>query len=171
MTPTRQVYFNVTNVWLMYVLLAATLAVFGYGLWRRWRLWKLGRPTERLDRLSERLRKLLKLGPGHKKLLQRYSGAGLAHLLMFWGFAFLFLGTVVVFIHEDLRIPIMQGKFYLFFQSLTLNVFGVLFIAGLATALAQRYLRRPRRLKPDKADDGIILWTFLIILITGFAIQ
>jgi Fe-S oxidoreductase/nitrate reductase gamma subunit len=171
MSPTRQVYFNVTGVWLMYVLLAITLAVFGYGIYRRWRLWQIGRPVARFDRIGERLQRLLRQGPGHKKLLQRYAAAGFAHLLIFWGFVFLFLGTVVVFIHEDLHIHIMQGKFYLYFQSLTLNIFGILCIAGILIDLVQRYVTRPRRLKPDKPDDAIILLSILTILVTGFMIQ
>ncbi len=171
MMPTRQVYFNITGVWLMYVLLAITLAVFFYGIYRRWRLWQIGRPVVRFDRIGERLRKLLQQGPGHKKLLQRYAGAGFAHLLIFWGFAFLFLGTVVVFIHEDLHIHIMQGQFYLYFQSLTLNIFGLLSISGLVIDLVQRYVLSPHRLKPDKPDDAIILISILTILVTGFMIQ
>jgi Fe-S oxidoreductase/nitrate reductase gamma subunit len=171
MTPTRQVYFNITQVWVMYLLFGITLAVFCHGIYRHWRRWQIGRPVDRFDQLSTRLRLLLKEGLGHQKLLQRYSGAGLAHLLIFWGFVFLFLGTVVVFIHEDLHIHIMQGSFYLYFESLTLNVFGVLSIAGIVTALVQRYVRRPKRLKPDKPDDAIILAAILIILVTGFMIQ
>ncbi len=171
MTPTRQVYFNITGVWLMYVFFALTLLVFGYGVYRRWRLWQIGRPVVRLDRLGERLRLLFKQAPGHEKLLKRYSGTGFAHLLIFWGFVFLFLGTVVVFIHEDLHIHIMQGALYLYFESLALNISGALCIAGVTVALIQRSIRRAPRLKPDKPDDTIILVSILVILVTGFIIQ
>lgn len=171
MTPTRQVYFNIRHVWLMYALLAITVVVFAYGVWRRWRAWQLGRPMARFDQPLLRLRKLLRQAPGHEKLLKRYSGAGFAHLLIFWGFIFLFLGTVVVFIHQDLHIHIMRGWFYLYFESLTLNIFGVLCFAGIVIALAQRYIRPAPRLKPDKADDAIILIAFLVILVTGFMLQ
>src|SRR5271166_26486 len=171
MTPTRQVYFNITGVWLMYLLLVLTLLVFGYGVYRRWRLWQIGRPVARLDHLGERLKLLFKQAPGHEKLLKRYSGAGFAHLLIFWGFVFLFLGTVVVFIHEDLHIHIMQGALYLYFESLTLNIFGALCITGVTIAIIQRSIRRAPRLKPDKPDDTIILAGILVILGTGFILQ
>lgn len=171
MTPTRQVYFNITGVWLMYLLLVLTLLVFGYGVYRRWRLWQIGRPVARLDHLGERLKLLFKQAPGHEKLLKRYSGAGFAHLLIFWGFVFLFLGTVVVFIHQDLHIHIMQGALYLYFESLTLNIFGALCIAGVTIAIIQRSIRRAPRLKPDKPDDTIILAGILVILGTGFILQ
>ena len=65
----------------------------------------------------------------------------------------------------------MHGWFYLIFQSLTLNIFGLLFTLAIAAALVNRYVLRPRRLKPDKADDAIILLLFFVILVTGFIIQ
>src|SRR5262252_3585842 len=157
MTPTREVYFNIHHVWVMYVLFVVTLAVFGWGLYRRWRLWQIGRPANRFDQPQERLAGLFRQTALHKKLLQRYRGAGLYHFAFYWGFFFLLMGTFVVFLQEDLRIPIMHGWFYLIFQSLLLNVFGFLFTLAIAAAIINRYVLRPARLKPGKADDAIIL--------------
>jgi Fe-S oxidoreductase/nitrate reductase gamma subunit len=171
MTPTREVYFNIHHVWVMYLLFAITLAVFGYGLYRRWRLWQIGRPAERFDHPRERLAGLFRQTGLHEKLLKRYRGAGLYHFAFYWGFFFLLLGTLVVFVHEDLHIPIMQGWFYLIFQSLILNIFGLLFTVAVVAALVNRYVVRPARLKNGKTDDGIILLLFLIILVTGFVLQ
>ena len=171
MTPTREVYFNIHHVWLMYVLFVITLAVFGWGVYRRWRLWQIGRPANRFDHPEERLAGLFRQTALHKKLLQRYRGAGLYHFAFYWGFFFLLMGTFVVFLQEDLHIPIMHGWFYLIFQSLLLNVFGLLFTLALAAAIVNRYVLRPARLKPGKADDGIILVLLMTILITGFIIQ
>ncbi len=171
MTPTREVYFNIQHVWVMYLLFIITLGVFGYGLYRRWRLWQIGRPANRFDNPGERLAGLFRQTGLHQKLLERYRGAGLYHFAFYWGFFFLLLGTLVVFLQEDLHIPIMHGWFYLIFQSLTLNIFGLLFTLAIAAALVNRYVLRPRRLKPDKADDAIILLLFFVILVTGFIIQ
>src|SRR5258708_4091195 len=135
MTPTREVYFNIHHVWVMYLLFVIALAVFAGGLYRRWRLWQIGRTADRFDNPRERLAGLFRQTGLHEKLLKRYSGAGLYHFAFFWGFFFLMLGTIVVFIHEDLHIPIMQGWFYLIFQSLILNVFGLLFTLALIAAL------------------------------------
>jgi hypothetical protein len=52
MTPTRQVYFDITRVWVTYVLFAITLAVFCYGIYRHWRRWQIGRPVDRFDQVS-----------------------------------------------------------------------------------------------------------------------
>jgi Fe-S oxidoreductase/nitrate reductase gamma subunit len=171
MTPTREVYFNIRHVWVMYVLFALTLVVFAVGFYRRWRLWQIGAPANRLDHPRERLAGLFRQTGLHEKLLKRYRGAGLYHFAFLWGFFILLLGTFVVFLQEDLHIPIMHGWFYLIFQSLTLNIFGLLFIVAIAAAIVNRYVLRPTRLKPDKADDAIILVLLLTILVTGFLIQ
>lgn len=171
MTPTREVYFNIHHVWVMYLLFVVTLAVFGFGLYRRWRLWQIGQPANRFDQPEERLAGLFRQTALHRKLLQRYRGAGLYHLAFYWGFFFLLMGTFVVFLQEDLHIPIMHGWFYLLFQSLTLNVFGFLFTLAIAAAMINRYVLRPKRLTPGKTDDAIILGLLLTILVTGFIIQ
>ncbi len=171
MSPTREVYFNISGVWVMYALLAVTLAIFGTGCYRRWRLWSLGRPAGRTDQPGVRLHLLLIEVFGHQTLLKRYRTAGFFHLLFFWGFVFLFIGTCVVFVHEDLGIPIMQGTFYLYFQSLALDIFGALAILGIVAALGHRYAYRAARLKSDKAADGIMLLLILLILVTGFVLE
>ncbi len=171
MTPTREVFFNITHVWVMYALFAAAMAVFGYGVWRRARLWQIGRAAQRAEPVAPRLGMLLAQALGHGTMLERYRAAGIFHLLFFWGFVFLFLGTTVVFIHHDLSLHIMQGAFYLWFQSLVLDIFGALAILGILAALAHRYIYRAPRLKPDKAEDGLILAVILAILVTGFVLQ
>jgi Fe-S oxidoreductase/nitrate reductase gamma subunit len=171
MTPTREVYFNIHHVWVMYLLFVITLAVFGFGLYRRWRLWQIGRPAKRFDHPKERLAGLFRQTGLHERLLKRYRGAGLYHFAFYWGFFFLLMGTFVVFLQEDLHIPIMHGWFYLIFQSLTLNIFGLLFTLAIVAAIVNRYVLRPSRLKPGKPDDAIILVLLLTILITGFIIQ
>jgi ferredoxin len=171
MTPTREVFFNVRHVWVMYALFAVTLAIFFYGFYWHWRCWARGVPANRTDRPWQRLQGLLRQAAAHDRLLKRYRSAGLFHLLFFWGMVILTAGTTVVFIHNDLGIHIMQGAFYLYFQSLTLDVFGALFVVALLAALFHRYAARPSRLKPDKLQDGVLLFLLLIILITGFILE
>lgn len=173
MTPTREVYWNIEGVWLMYALLVPTLAVFAYGMYRHFRNWSLGQGGWQilLDRPWERLKGVVRYALAQTRLLQdRYSG--IFHLLFFWGFVFLFIGTVVVAIHEDLKIPIMQGPFYLWFQSLTLDVFGALATIGILMALIKRYGLRPRRLKATEGfDDWFLLVQIFLILVTGFMLE
>ena len=46
---TREIGWNISAIWLMYVLLVPTLVVAGYGLWLRFRLWRCGEPVIRFD--------------------------------------------------------------------------------------------------------------------------
>jgi len=171
MLPTREVYFNVSHIWLMYALFVATLAIFLYGVYRRWRLWRIGQPAARFRPLGPRLKAVLTQAFGHQTLLKRYRGAGTFHLLFFWGFVILFIGTLVVFVHQDLGLRIMQGAFYLYFQSLALDLFGLLAILGVLATLCHRYFVRPARLKPDRAADALMLALMLLILVTGFVLE
>lgn len=157
MTPTREIYFNITHVWVMYVLLAVSMAVFAKGWYGLLRLWRQGKSADRVQPVGARLLTALKQVFSQKTLLRRYLTAGIFHALFFWGFLVLFLATTVVFIHEDLRIHIMQGWFYLVFQSLIVDLFGALAIVGILMALAHRYLYKAKRLKPDTLDDALML--------------
>ena len=120
--PTREVYWNIQGIWIMYALVVVMTIVFGYGAYRYYRLLSVGKPADRFDRPGDRLKALLEHAVAQGRTVQRrYSG--LAHLLFSWGFVVLFIGTVVVMIHEDLGhffpiFRIMQGNFYLWFQSL-----------------------------------------------------
>lgn len=176
-TATRTVYWHIEHVWIMYLLLVPTFVLFAYGIWRRYRLWStLGKPVNRLDRPGERVRRLLAFALGGLRLF-RETVAGWMHALIFWSMGLLFLGTVVVAIHTDLRIPIMQGYFYLVFQKLTLNIAGLLLLVGSAIALVRRYVVKVPRLQPNRdglrgdPTDGVSLAALLLLMAQGFALQ
>lgn len=169
MIPTREVYWNISGVWLMYVLLIPTSVIFLFGIYRHMRLWRIGRPEGRCDLFFQRLKGLWLYGFGHARILShRY--AGLFHVLIFSGFAVLFIGTLVVMIHEDLGLRIMQGKFYLYFQSLALDVFGLLSIIGLLMVVCRRSFFKPKRLDNTWQDAGMAA-LLLVILLTGFIVE
>ncbi len=180
--PTREVYWNISHVWVMYALLVPTLLIFGYGMYRHYRLWRRGRSYPlRWGEVWLRGKMLAVELFAHRRML-REASSGFFHFALFAGFIVLFLGTLVVMIHEDFKIRIMQGAFYLYFQSLALDVFGVLAIAGVIMLAAKRYLERPARLHanvPEREgarrqrpwEDAGMLVLILLILITGFLIE
>jgi Fe-S oxidoreductase/nitrate reductase gamma subunit len=169
MIPTREVYWNINRVWLMYIFLIPTLLIFAYGVYRRCRLWRLGKSSERFEAVLERLKGVLVYGFGQTRLLRsRY--AGIFHLFFFFGFVILFIGTLVVLIHEDMGLRIMQGNFYLYFQSLALDLFGLLAVVGILMAGFRRYFLKPARLH-NTWQDALILGSLLVILLTGFVLE
>ncbi len=172
---TREIYSNIDGVWVMYALFAVAVALFSFGLYRNYRMLAAGRPPEPLGSPWVRLKQVILHG-----VLQLWVGRelypGIMHLLIFWGFAALFLGTVVVFLQSDLGIPLMRGWFYLYFQSLGLDVLGLLCLAGVLLATVRRYLLKPDRLvSPGRLraslGDGVVLVLLLAILVTGYLVE
>ncbi|HWR08193.1 heterodisulfide reductase-related iron-sulfur binding cluster [Sporomusa sp.] len=164
----RQIYWNIEGHNLLYLLFAIAIGFFIYGVYRRLRLWRLGRPENRWCHLRDGIQDSIVYGFGHKRLLQE-SYPGYMHLLIFWGFAFLVLATMIVAIHADLGFPIYQGFLYLFVK-FTANLFGLLAVAGIMLAAWRRYVLKPRGLD-NQTEDAITLSLILSILVTGFLLQ
>ena len=175
MEPTREIYWNIDGVWIMYALFAVTMAVFAHGAYWQYRMVAQGKKAGRFDQAILRWEGVWAQTLGQfRTLRERFSGP--MHAMFFWGFIVLFLGTVVVFLEADLGLRIMHGDFYLYFQSLALDVLGLLAIVGVGMALYKRFVRRPDRLINPPVhryllDDGIILGLFLVILVTGFVVE
>ncbi|HEY6008018.1 MAG TPA: (Fe-S)-binding protein [Geobacteraceae bacterium] len=72
-------------------LLAASLACFAWGCYRRLALVRLGRPEERLDRPARRLGKTLLFALGQKRVAARPFGVN--HVVIFWAFLVLLLAN------------------------------------------------------------------------------
>ncbi|MEE9569893.1 MAG: (Fe-S)-binding protein, partial [Candidatus Binatia bacterium] len=180
MTPTREIYWNISNVWLMYVLLIPTLIIFGYGLYRRYRLWRLGMPEMRFDRPGQRMKGLLVYALGQARLLGNpyarifhtflFSGFVILFIATILGFAIMFIVTLVVMVREDLDFRIREWNFYFYLQSLTLDVFGLLSILGVVVAIYHRYVLKPERLH-STWGDAVLLVSILTILLTGFMVE
>jgi Fe-S oxidoreductase/nitrate reductase gamma subunit len=169
---TRQIQWHVSPlmVALLYASMSAALVVFAYGFWRRIRVWRLGRPEVAWDHPWARLRRtLIDAGAQASVLRDRLPGA--MHALIYFGFLVLFAATVVVFIDFDLGIPIMRGAFYLYFQSLTVDLFGLLLLIGIAIAAYRRYVLRPSRLEHGNRADALMLGWLALILVTGFLLE
>ncbi|HIC89558.1 MAG TPA: (Fe-S)-binding protein, partial [Anaerolineae bacterium] len=122
--PARENFWNIP-VWsrvVFYLLMVASVAYMAWGIYRRWRLWRTGQPTPAFDRLGERLGRLLVYALGQLKLLRDRYG-GLMHVLMFYAFLILFIGTVLATIDADF-VKILVGNFYLLYE-LALDLFGL----------------------------------------------
>jgi Fe-S oxidoreductase len=104
----------------------------------------------------------------HQQLLRdRY--AGIAHLLMFYGFGVLFIGTCLVFLEHDTPLHFFYGTFYLV-ASLTIDLGGVAFIVGLVMFLARRLRGRTPRLLQAWWVTALA-WLLLAIGVTGFGLE
>ena len=166
---TREVFWNIEYTWLVYVLMVPTLAVFGWGFWRKIRRWRAGQPEARFDRLGERLQLFLRNAVGQGRTIKRRY-AGVFHTLVYTGFIVLFLATTVVAIHHDTPLHIMKGHFYLIFQSLIVDIFGLFVLVGVALAAIRRWISKPKLLVYTDEASWILV-TIFVMALTGFMIE
>ena len=191
-TIERPVFYALL-LWLVvvfYLLSAAALVVFFYGVYRKVRKYRQGRvaPGEKLTlkRLSRAALTILL----NRTILRGDWYAGLAHLLVFWGFGVLFLATLLVLVDNDLLEPFapqwrfLTGTFYLRF-SWAADLFGVFLLVGLLMLLLRRGLFRLPKLRYAVSEDAKTLpspaslvredWVLLLLLMVvgagGFVVE
>ena len=166
---TREVFWNIEYSWLVYVLMVPTLAIFGWGFWLKIRRWRAGQPAVRFDRLGERFKLFLRNAVGQGRTIRsRY--AGLFHTLVYTGFVVLLAATTVVAIHHDTPLHIMQGHFYLIFQSLIVDIFGLFVMIGVALAAIRRWISKPKLLVYTDEASWILV-TIFVMAFTGFMVE
>jgi Fe-S oxidoreductase/nitrate reductase gamma subunit len=174
---------------LWYALIVVSTAIFFWGCYRLARKYFQGRGRVRLDDPVGRTRRAVVTTLTHSWIRRRDPLAGLAHLLIFYGFLVLFIGTAILAFQDDIARPLLgfdfwRGWFYLGY-SLFLDVFGVALVLGLAVMAVKRGILRPFRLnywRPDRVKGEyerrpyvIGDWAFLGILfflaLTGFLLE
>jgi heterodisulfide reductase subunit C/nitrate reductase gamma subunit len=101
--------------------------------------------------------------------LRRDRFAGIAHLLVVYGFLILFVGTSLVFLEHQTPLHFFYGRFYRL-ASLVIDLGGVAFIAGLLMFLARRHLGREKRVLRAWWVEALA-WLLLVIAISGFALE
>jgi len=176
--PTRQIGWNVGEVAfaLMYVLVAVQALVLAYAFTRRYLAWHSGRPYGPIDRIGERIRQTLGVALLHRRLIRPgYVYAGVMHLFIFWGFIFLFIGTLIVLLEADIVRPFFgasfyQGTFYVIYK-VVINFFGLLFLIGLFMAVYRRYFQHLPKFRRNLSDDAIVLGILLFLGLTGFLLE
>ena len=149
----REVFINVPGGLeaLFYAGVAAFLAVSFYLFSLRARNWERGAAESRTGLWKKRA---LALDRGLRmKTLLRDPSAGVMHSMIYYGFLVLFAGTVTLEIDHLLPAEwkFLTGRVYQGF-SLILDVFALVFIAGLLWAIFRRYLMRPWRIRSSSDD-------------------
>ena len=188
--PTREIFLHLPTWAQVSFYVAGGLAclIFVYGFWLRIKKYRRGRAENRFDNLPRRIGRACVTILTNKSVRKDERLGGAAHSLILWGFIILFIGTCIVAIdHDVLRffdMKMLQGSFYLWFSA-TLDVFGVLFIIGLAMMIVRRMVLKPESLDYTRADDHngrydrsgfvtddmIFLWLLLVIAVTGYVVE
>ncbi len=176
---------------LWYVLIAVSVAIFLFGVARLVLKYRRGRTKAPVGNVVERAVRTAKVVATHAWIRRRDPLSGLGHLLVFYGFVVLFIGTGILAFQDDFAEPVLgwffwQGWFYLGY-SLFLDVFGFALIVGLSVFAIKRGVLRPFRLsywRPAEAapplagearryrlGDWIFLGSLLFLALTGFLLE
>jgi len=170
--PSREIYWNIPEHLWLYVLLVPFLVLFVYGCYRRWGALRLGKRGLRFGQVRQRLKAVADQALLQRRIVQE-KFSGLMHLGLSWGFLILFVATTLVAFQDYFGLPVLEGPFYLYFMSLTVDLFGIAALLGTLMAVARRFLRPPARLTEPPGADGFawLLLLFLAVLVTGFLVE
>jgi Fe-S oxidoreductase len=132
---------------------------------------RLGKPVERFGDVPVRVRNEAVIVLGQRKLLQRLV-PGLVHAAIFWGFLVLFPTILLALAGVVDREPWLphgspldwlasQGWF-----ALLVDVFAVLVLAGVASALWIRKVQRPRRFEGSHLGEADLILGLIAGIVT-----
>ena len=177
MEATRELYWNIGHgasiLIPMYLFTFVALGLLIRSGLQRLSIYRQGKPLNRTDRRDERILGLIKNVLLQSRVLL-VKGPGFAHALFFWGFALLFLGTILVAAQADFTeflfgFRFLYGNLYRIF-SVTLDLAGLVAIVMLLGLFVRRYLVRPEGLESSR-DDAVMHGILFAILITGYVIE
>jgi len=175
-----------------YAVAAVSTLIFGWGAWRRARKYRMGRAAGRGPAVRAALsRRLRAIGTG-TSVSRGNRATGLAHFFILWGFLVAFLATVILTFdtdvvrwisrlitgHED---SFFHGTFFIVF-TFVVDTMGFAFLLALVCMAVRRGVRRPLRLRYDRAGapaggysrqrlvqgDWLFLGLLLAILVTAY---
>ena len=166
--PERPIYWRIEEVWVFYVLAALATGLLLIGVAAHLRVWLKSAPGSRTAFSGQALRQALLDTFLGRTLFQGDRPAGLMHLLIFWGFVILLIGTVLLVVHEYWS-PFLVGRSHLLFE-FSMEVGGLLLVAGVIWALVRRYIQQVPRLE-RRLEDAVVPVGLLIVATSGFLLE
>lgn len=159
------------------IFIVVFLSAFGFLSWSLRNLFlymKVAKKKDnRFDDVGRRIGNVLKIAFGQSKLL-REPVAGTVHFLIFWGFI-LFLFAVVEAIIQGFYSSFNLSFLGPVYSVITViqDVFGLLVIIAVVTALLRRYVFKIPRLQVDKGAslDAIVILSLILIVVVSMLLQ
>ncbi|MCP3939588.1 MAG: 4Fe-4S dicluster domain-containing protein [Actinomycetia bacterium] len=169
----RTVFGNIPDgLKIVFYTVMPILLVYGaYMFAMRVKNWERGQPDRRQLRSdnSHRRAKDWRAGVMMQTLL-RDPGAGVMHLMLYYGF-FILLGVTTT-LELDHQLPddlkFLHGGVYQGFAMVG-DLGGLIFLAGVVWAIVRRYIQRPYRIRiKTRPEHAMVLGVLLAIGVTGF---
>ncbi|MEF8780108.1 MAG: heterodisulfide reductase-related iron-sulfur binding cluster [Haloferacaceae archaeon] len=178
---TRETFWTIspTGKAVFYFLSVFAILVLLYGVYERFARYARGTDDSipRLDDLQERVLEAAKIVASNEKQFDRDLYAGVMHTFVLWGFLVLLIATIIVFVDMDFYAILTGesfwvGDFYLSYQ-FVVDLFGLLFVAGVTMAIWRRYTDRNGRLwgKHTSLEDDLFVWALFVLGVGGFLAQ
>ncbi len=153
---------------IFYSLFYISLLFFIYGFYLKIKNWSRGKPKNNFNNFFPRLKKMF-LGSFFHKGWGKNKIAILAHILVFYGFFVLWIGTDILTVQDRMPEYFFQGIFYKTY-SFFMDLSGMLMLLGLGFFAYIRYVKKPKRLD-DFQNDWIQLAYLALFVIAGFFIE
>ncbi len=155
---------------LFLIIFAISISAFLFNARRLYTYLKIGKPENRFDKPFDRLKRVLTIAFGQRKLLREFV-AGWMHFFIFWGFIILLTAITDAILEGLFNVNLsIIGGFYRYI-ALFQDLMGTLVILSVIIALYRRYIQRPKRLQVERSsqiDATIILVLIFFIMITMF---
>ncbi len=172
----REVFVNIPTALKVafYAAVATMLLIVAWLTSLRVKNYERGQPDDRrtTKKNAERRFRDFRKGVWMQTLL-RDPAAGVMHSLLYFGFVFLFIVTVISELNHQLpdALKFLHGRTYEAY-SFGAEVAGLMFLAGIGWAIVRRYVQRPYRIRiKTKPEDALILAVLFLIGVTGFLVE
>ncbi len=180
--PTRHefLYISANGKHLFYFITYLSLAIMAAQVLARSKLWMQGKPMAK-PKEPQTLAGTIKTWIHHvlvyilaqKKVRgsRKTTGAPM-HLLIFYGFLALTIGTTLLAINTYSPIKFHYGLYYEVYE-MTLDVMGMAFVVGVSWALIRRFLsnQRQRPVMGHQWSDYWALLLLLVVAVTGYWLE
>ena len=140
------------NPLMMAVVIIVALAVFTRTMIGKIQLlWAL-EPTNRLDHITQRIKSVLVLAIGQKRLVARANerSSGLMHAFIFWGFCVLLIRSITLYgegFHEGFTLPLLGGEYLIGYLYVALkDIMEGVVLLMVIWAIYRRAVVQPERL-------------------------
>ncbi|HWE58421.1 MAG TPA: (Fe-S)-binding protein [Solirubrobacteraceae bacterium] len=146
------------------VALGASGTLFARRLARLRALVQAAKPTRRSGDVAARVRNEVTIVLGQRKLLQRF-GPGLMHAFIFWGFLVLaptILIAMIAIVDRDQTLPWLAAQGW---YALLADIFCVLVLVGVVSALYVRKVVRPRRFAGSHLGEADLILALIATVV------
>ena len=152
------------------LLLVTGFSFFFYNCYKVIAFVKRTKPENRFSNISQRLKKILIIAFGQKKLLQQ-PVAGLIHFFIFWGFLFFLLSVFESIAQAYLNNFILGANtWFVGLFALVQDIFVLAVAASILGAIILRYIVKIQRLQKTrtghKYEPLIILLMIVVVMVT-----